>query len=95
MADFEHLEFFLLRYAGDITKGESINLGVVALAPEDDKTGFADVRFTRNWRRLHCFDPLVDVEELQAIERDVPGDTNNFRTATAHRAAADFESNAG
>jgi len=74
MADFEHLEFFLLRYAGDITKGESINLGVVALAPEDDKTGFADVRFTRNWRRLHCFDPLVDVEELQAIERDLVRD---------------------
>ncbi len=68
MADFEHLEFFLLRYAGDITKGESINLGVVAFAPE---SGFADVRFIRSWRRLHCFDPLVDIEELQAIERDI------------------------
>ena len=71
MADFEQLEFFLLRYAGDITKGESINLGVVAFAPESDNGGFADVRFTRNWRRLHCFDPLVDLEELQAIERDI------------------------
>lgn len=71
MADFEKLEFFLLRYAGDITKGESINLGVVAYAPESEHGGFADVRFIRNWRRLHCFDPLVDVEELQAIERDI------------------------
>ena len=71
MAQFEQLEFFLLRYAGDITKGESINLGVVVFAPENDEGGFADVRFSRNWRRLHCFDPLVDVEELQAIERDI------------------------
>lgn len=74
MADYEHLEFFLLRYAGDITKGESINLGVVAFAPESDKGGFADVRFIRNWRRLHCFDPLADIEEVQAIERDLVRD---------------------
>lgn len=74
MADFEHLEFFLLRYAGDITKGESINLGVVAFAPKSEHGGFAEVRFIRNWRRLHCFDPLVDIEELQAIERDIARD---------------------
>lgn len=71
MADFEHLEFFLLRYAGDITKGESINLGVVAFAPESDHGGFADVRFIRNWRRVHCFDPFADIEELQVIEREI------------------------
>lgn len=71
MADFEQLEFFLLRYAGDVTKGESINLGVVAFAPNNHSGGFADVRFIRNWRRVHCFDPLVDVEELQALERDI------------------------
>lgn len=73
MADFEHLEFFLLRYAGDVTKGESINLGVVAIAPEN-QGGFADVRFIRNWRRLHCFDPLADIEEVQAIEHDLVRD---------------------
>lgn len=74
MAILQQLEFFLLRYAGDATKGESINLGVVALAPSDGSAGFADVRFTKNWRRLHCFDPLVDVEELQTIEREIRQD---------------------
>jgi hypothetical protein len=75
MADLQQLEFFLLRYAGDATKGESINLGVVAIAPESGEPGgFADVRFIRNWRRLHCFDPLADVEEVQAIEREVRQD---------------------
>ena len=69
MAVLQQLEFFLLRYAGDVTKGESINLGVVAIAPSEGDSGeFADVRFIRNWRRLHCFDPLADFEELQAIE---------------------------
>jgi hypothetical protein len=73
MAILHQLEFFLLRYAGDATKGESINLGVVAIAP-GDAGEFADVRFIRNWRRLHCFDPLADVEEVQAIEREIRRD---------------------
>jgi hypothetical protein len=73
MATLHQLEFFLLRYAGDATKGESINLGVVAIAP-GDACEFADVRFIRNWRRLHCFDPLADVEEVQAIEREIRQD---------------------
>jgi hypothetical protein len=94
MAGFEQLEFFLLRYAGDITKGESINLGVVALAPESDNGGFADVRFIRNWRRLHCFDPLADVEELQAIERDIVRDLQDTqRRAELVRRIGDAWSN--
>jgi DUF3037 family protein len=75
MAGLQQLEFFLLRYAGDATKGESINLGVVAIAPGDDPAGgFADVRFIRNWRRLHCFDPMADSEEVQAIEQEIRRD---------------------
>lgn len=75
MADLQQIEFFLLRYAGNATKGESINLGVVAISPESERPGeFADVRFIRNWRRLHCFDPLVDSEEVLAIEREIRRD---------------------
>jgi hypothetical protein len=75
MAALQQLEFFLLRYAGDVTKGESINLGVVAMSPSASALGeFADVRFIRNWRRLHCFDPLADVEEVEAIEREIRRD---------------------
>jgi len=78
MAALHQLEFFLLRYAGDATKGESINLGVVAIAPSAGGSGeFADVRFIRNWKRLHCFDPLADVEEVQAIEREIRQDLRN------------------
>ncbi|HKW16214.1 MAG TPA: DUF3037 domain-containing protein [Terriglobales bacterium] len=75
MAGLQQIEFFLLRYAGDITKGESINLGVAVIGAERGKPGgFADVRFTRNLRRLHCFDPLVDSDELAALEREIRRD---------------------
>jgi DUF3037 family protein len=74
MAILHQLEFFLVRYAGDATKGESINVGVVAIAPGDGSAGFADVRFTKNWRRLHCFDPLLNMEELDAMEREINRD---------------------
>jgi|SRR5579864_664212 len=78
MATLQHLEFFLLRYAGDATKRESINLGVVAISPESEAPGgFADMRFIRNWRRLHCFDPLVQMEEIQAIEREIRRDLDD------------------
>jgi hypothetical protein len=31
---------------------------------------FADVRFTRDWRRVRCLDPQADIEMLQALEND-------------------------
>jgi Protein of unknown function (DUF3037) len=73
VAALQQLEFFLLRYTGNATKGESINLGVVAIEPERPG-GFADVRFMRDWRRLQCFDPLADSDELQASEREIRKD---------------------
>lgn len=96
MAGLQQLEFFLLRYAGDATKGESINLGVVAIAPGDDPAGgFADVRFIRNWRRLHCFDPLADSEEVQAIEREIRRDLQDpVRRAEMLKRVNDAWSNA-
>src|SRR3954470_16967476 len=74
MAILHQVEFFLLRYAGDATKRESINLGVVAIAPDNASGGFADVRFTKNWKRVHCFDPLLNTEELDAMEREIKQD---------------------
>ena len=93
MAGFQHLEFFLLRYAGDATKGESINLGIVAV--ETEEGGFADVHFIRNWRRLHCFDPLADIEEVQAIEREIRRDLHDpQRRAELLKRVSDAWSNA-
>src|ERR1039458_2332077 len=48
-------EFFLLRYVPDAVKDEFVNLGVVLYEPGkagSAQAGFADVRFTRDWRRV-------------------------------------------
>lgn len=61
-------EFFLLRYVPDAVKDEFVNIGVVMLEAE---AGFADIRLTRDWRRVRCLDPGVDVEMLEAVEREI------------------------
>jgi Protein of unknown function (DUF3037) len=72
VADLKKLVFLLLRYCGDVTKRESINVGVIAMTPDEaGAQAFAEVRFTPDWRRLQCFDPLVDMEELRAVEREI------------------------
>lgn len=71
MAELRNLEFFLLRYVPDAVKDEFVNIGVVMLEPGANGAGFADVRFTRDWRRVRCLDPQADMEMLGALERDV------------------------
>ena len=64
------LGFFLLRYVPDAVKDEFVNIGVVLVGDGAD-SGYADVRFTRDWRRVLCLDPGADLEWLQALERDI------------------------
>ncbi len=59
--------FFLLRYVPDAVKNEFVNIGLVLLPP----AGSAEVRFTRDWSRVRCLDPQVDVEVLEALESDL------------------------
>jgi len=73
MADRRQLEFFVLRYVPDAVKDEFVNIGVVMVEPGTNGAGFADVRFTRDWRRVRCLDPQADVELLAALEREIRG----------------------
>ena len=68
MALQRQCEFFLLRYVPDAVKDEFVNIGVVMVEAD---AGFADVRLTRDWRRVRCLDPGVDVEMLEAVEREI------------------------
>jgi Protein of unknown function (DUF3037) len=71
MADLRKLEFFLLRYVPDAVKDEFVNIGVVMVEPGTNGAGFADVRFTRDWRRVRCLDSQADVDVLSALEREI------------------------
>lgn len=70
MADRRQLEFFLLRYVPDAVKDEFVNIGLVMVEAGADG-GFAEVRFTRDWRRVRCLDSQADVETLAALEREI------------------------
>lgn len=61
-------EFFLLRYAPDAVRDEFVNVGVVLYEKDG---GWADVRFTKDWKRVRCLDPEADVEMLEGLEREI------------------------
>ena len=69
MTDHKQCEFFLLRYVPDAVKNEFVNFGVVMIG--DD--GFAEVRLTKDWRRVRCLDPDADVDMLVAMEEAIRG----------------------
>jgi Protein of unknown function (DUF3037) len=67
MADLKQCEFFLLRYAPDAVKEEFVNVGVVLF----EENGFADVKFTHDFRRVKCLDADADIEVLQELEKEI------------------------
>ncbi len=69
MADgLSRCEFFLVRYVPDALKEEFVNIGVVVLGGND---GFADLRFTEDWRRVRRLDPAADIEMLEAMQAEL------------------------
>src|SRR5712672_3106931 len=94
MADLRQLEFFLLRYVPDAVKDEFVNIGLVMIEAGPNGTGFADVRFTRDWRRVRCLDPQADAEMLEALEREIRGQLGEVKDrATLLRRSQDAFSN--
>jgi hypothetical protein len=85
MAEKQKLEFFLLRYVPDAVKGEFVNVGLVMVEPGANGSGFAEVRFTRDWRRVRCLDPQADVEMLEALEREMRGQLRGDRATLLKR----------
>lgn len=71
MAEKRKLEFFLLRYVPDAVKGEFVNIGLVALENGLEGSSLIDVRFTKDWGRVQCLDPQVDLDVLEALQREI------------------------
>ncbi len=64
--ELKQCEFMLIRYVPDAIKDEFVNIGVLLLNGDA-----ADLRFTRDWRRVRCLDPAADIEMLEALEADL------------------------
>lgn len=62
-------EFRLLRYVPDAVRNECVHIGVMLY--EEGSEEPVRVQFTRDWRRVKCLDPDVDVGLLEGIEEDL------------------------
>lgn len=64
-----HCEFQLLRYVPDPVRNEYVHIGV--LLHEQGSAEPAEVRFTRDWRRVRCLDPEADTAMLEGMESEL------------------------
>jgi hypothetical protein len=62
-------EFHLLRYVPDAVRNEGVHIGVI-LRERGSREG-AQVRFTRDWRRVRCLDPDADTALLEGMESEL------------------------
>ena len=62
-------EFHLLRYVPDAVRNEYVHIGVILR--EQGGADAAEVRFTRDWRRVRCIDPDADTPLLEAMESEL------------------------
>ncbi|SRR5579883_252972 len=62
----------VVRYVPDLVKGESVNIALIFREERESGPPRISVRMTRDWRRLRCLDPAIDLEMLQELETDLP-----------------------
>jgi len=68
MAEKRQLELYLLRLVPHALRDDFMTVGVVVMEPGGE---FADVRFTRDWKRVECFAPEIELEHLERLEAAV------------------------
>ena len=61
-------EFQLLRYVPDTVRNEYVHIGVIL---REQGVVHAEVRFTRDWRRVRCLDPDADTALLEGMESEL------------------------
>jgi len=62
-------EFQLLRYVPNAVRNEYVHIGVILR--EQGSREAAEVRFTRDWRRVRCLDPEADTALLEGMESEL------------------------
>ncbi|HWA94729.1 MAG TPA: DUF3037 domain-containing protein [Terracidiphilus sp.] len=61
-------EFQLLRYVPNAVRNEFVYIGVIL---RESGSGTAEIRFTRDWRRVRCLDPNADTAMLEGMESEL------------------------
>src|SRR6267378_1148657 len=68
MGEKRQLELYLLRLVPHALRDDFMTVGVVVIESDG---AFADVRFTRDWKRVECFAPEIELEHLKRLESAV------------------------
>jgi Protein of unknown function (DUF3037) len=91
MGEKRQCEILLLRLVPHALRDDFMTVGVVVLEAEgkisaaggedgaDHVARFADVRFTRDWKRVECFAPEIEVEIVERLEAGVRGRLREIR----------------
>lgn len=77
MADAKRqFELMLLRLVPHALRDDFMTVGVVVVEPGGE---FADARFTRDWKRVQCFAPDLELEILESLEATVRAELKKIR----------------
>ena len=79
MAEKRQLELYLLRLVPHALRDDFMTVGVVVI---ESGGGFADARFTRDWKRVECFAPEIELEHLERLETAVRAGLKGIRKRT-------------
>jgi hypothetical protein len=76
MAEKRQLELYLLRFLPHALRDDFVTVGVLLV---EGDAGFAEVRFTRDWRMLQCVAPDVELEWFAMVESEIRGRLGSLR----------------
>jgi len=76
MGEKRQLELFLLRFLPHALRDDFVTVGLLLLEKDG---GFADLRFTRDWRMLQCVAPEVETEWFEVVENEIRGKLGSLR----------------
>jgi hypothetical protein len=72
----KQLELYWLRLVPHALLDDFMTVGAVVI---ESGGVFADVRFTRDWKRVECFAPEIELEHLERLEAAVRGELTKIR----------------
>ncbi len=76
MAEKRQLELYLLRFLPHALRDDFVTVGLLLLESDG---GFAEVRFTRDWKMLQCVAPDVELEWFEMVESEIRGRLGSLR----------------
>ena len=69
MSARKQCDFYLVRYVPDPVRNEFVNIGV--LLRDAGRPEQITVNFTKDWARVRCVDPHVDIAMLESLESEL------------------------